>query len=341
MQCLRCAGRRRRHERAAIPVEHRARIVHAERHGAERRERSRRAAVRRRAPRARPDGHQGRLQCRRLRRVHGAAGRRAGVRVHGRRRAGGWPIDRLHRGPGRAPHGPRAAVRLSPARRGAVRHLYAGHADGGRGPAFAPRVAGPANGHGRPGRRALPLHRLPQDRRCGSRCGADQSEGRRSDRNRRRSAIRHLGRTPRAPARRRTQAHRRGRLRRRRRAGRCPLAEGGPLAPRARAFFHRRSGAVPCAAIPASCASSRPAMCPAKTPSASIPISRTSRCLRKASCATAASRCWPWWDRAKLSRRFRPRTSRSPGSRCRPSTASRPRWPRVHRPSTPASPTTS
>ena len=45
--------------------------------------------------------------------------------------------------------------------------------------------------------------------------------------------------------------------------------------------------------------------------------------------------------RMKLSRRFRRRTFRSSGSRCPPSTASRRRWPTGHRPSTPASPTTS
>ncbi len=77
-----------------------------------------------------------------------------------------------------SPHGPRAAGRLSSARRGPVRHLYAGHADGCRGPAGPPCLAGPANGHGRSGRRALPLHGLPENRRCRSRSCADQFEGR-------------------------------------------------------------------------------------------------------------------------------------------------------------------
>ena len=68
-------------------------------------------------------------------------------------------------------------------------------------------------------------------------------------------------------------------------------------------------------------------MCPAKTPSASIPISRTSRYSRKASSAIAASRCWRWWGRATRWSRSLPQTFRSSGSRCPPSTASRRRWP--------------
>ncbi len=55
----------------------------------------------------------------------------------------------------------------------------------------------------------------------------------------------YVGWTSRAPDRWCTQAHRCGHLRRRRRPGRCPLAEGGPFAPRARTFFHRRPRPVP------------------------------------------------------------------------------------------------
>ena len=65
-----------------------------------------------------------------------------------------------------------AAAGLPRARRGPVRDLHAGHADGRGRYAGAPprpqRGAGPR----RPGRRAVPLHRLPQDRRGGAGCGA-------------------------------------------------------------------------------------------------------------------------------------------------------------------------
>ena len=80
------------------------------------------------------DRHQERLHGRRVRRVHGAAERRAGQQLHG---AGGRMRWRRDRDRGRAGAGQRA--RSDPAdddraRRRAVRLLHAGHADLGRGP---------------------------------------------------------------------------------------------------------------------------------------------------------------------------------------------------------------
>ena len=64
-----------------------------------------------------------------------------------------------------------AAPRLPGARRRAVRHLHARHADGGSRPARPRADADQAAGRGRHRRRAVPLHRLPQDRRRGHGCG--------------------------------------------------------------------------------------------------------------------------------------------------------------------------
>ncbi len=92
---------------------------------------------------------------------------------------------------------------------------------------------------------------------------------------------------------------------------------------RARAFFHRRSRAVSASAIPASSAFSRPAMCRAKIPSASIPISRTSRFSPKASVRYRGEPVLAAGGHARSCRGgCRRRTFRSPGSRCRRCTAS-------------------
>ena len=88
------------------------------------------APLRRPARRARPDRHQDRLPRRRLRRLHRAARRRAGVLVHRRRRPVRGPRGDDGRGPGRRRRrAVAAAARLRRPRRGAMRHLHAGHAD--------------------------------------------------------------------------------------------------------------------------------------------------------------------------------------------------------------------
>ena len=62
-----------------------------------------------------------------------------------------------------------AAARLRRSRRRPVRHLHARHADGRGGAAAQQRGAERSRRAGRARRRALPLHRLPQDRRGGAR----------------------------------------------------------------------------------------------------------------------------------------------------------------------------
>ena len=88
------------------------------------------------------------------------------------------------RGTARERRVPRLANGVPDARRGAVRHLHAGHAGvGGRAPA-GHAGAHRAAGDGCPRRRALPLHGLPQDHR-----GRDERAARpRSPSRRRRSA---------------------------------------------------------------------------------------------------------------------------------------------------------
>ena len=130
------------------------------------RRRSVAAARRRAARRPRPHRHEGRLPRRRLRRLHGAARRRAGVRVHRRARLVRGPRRHDGRRPGRGRrHAVAAAAGLRRPRRGAVRRLHAGHADERRGAAAREPAAWRSRGAGRARRRALPLHRLPQDRR--------------------------------------------------------------------------------------------------------------------------------------------------------------------------------
>ena len=117
------------------------------------------------------------------------------------------------------------AAGLSAPRRGAMRHLHARHADRrDRGAAGLP-ASQRVRSHGRPRRRALPLHRLPQDcgggAGCGGRCPAAAHH----------PSARCRRRRPARQARRRAQAHRRGALWRRRRAAGRPLAPHRPLAP--------------------------------------------------------------------------------------------------------------
>ena len=128
-------------------------------------------------------------------------GRGAGARMAARRAAGSLPS------PWRCP----------------MRHLHAGHADGGGELLRAQCQAEPRRGRGCDRRRALPLHRLSQDRRCRARCRRRPAQpigaGRRRGRRRRV-----------AKARWRRQADGRRALRRRCLSGRCSLAARRALA---------------------------------------------------------------------------------------------------------------
>ena len=154
------------------------------------------------------------------------AGRRTGDRVHDvgrapRRSAGGDP-----RGPPRERRGHAAAGRVPRARRRAVRHLHARHAGVGGGAPASHVHAHRAAGHGRPRRCAVPLHRLPQDRRRG--------HGRACGRHGHRAvaaAGRQGGGSPRPAGRRPTQGERHRRLRRRRGARRSAHDPHRPLSP--------------------------------------------------------------------------------------------------------------
>ena len=123
--------------------------------------------------RARHDRHQGELPGSRVRRLHRAARRQGGELVHAARRAVPGPLDRDHRRAGAIPAAASAAARLHRARRRAVRLLHSGHDPGGQG---VPRRASghvPSEAEVREALagNAVPLHRLPEDRRSGDRGG--------------------------------------------------------------------------------------------------------------------------------------------------------------------------
>ena len=232
-----------------------------------------------------------------------------------------------HRGLG-GDGGSPAARRVPGARRGAVRHLHARHAHGRRrrpGPRSARR---PGRDRGRARRRAVPLHRLREDRGRGAGRGARRQRlraGRRAGRRSGRRAHRPRGR----PA--EGRRGRSGSAPTTRRRTRCGFAWSARRTRRAR-FTHRRPRAGARARTRASCASSPRRTSPARTPSASFPPPRTSRCSRTAACACAAS---PWLALVgtRRSRRGLPRRRRcrSPGSACPRCPASTPRSPRARR----------
>ncbi len=123
------------------------------------------------ARRSRTHRHQGRLRCRRLRRLHRPARPSAGLRLPGGHGPGRRPHGRDRRGPGRRQrHAGGPADIVSRPWRGAVRHLHARHADGGPGASGQDGAADARRGRGCAGRRAVPLHRLRQDRRCRHGC---------------------------------------------------------------------------------------------------------------------------------------------------------------------------
>ena len=158
------------------------------------------------ARRARPDRHEDRLQRRRLRRLHRAARRRAGLRLPRRRsaRSKGRSVTTVE---GLAACGrqlDRAAARIPRARRGAMRDLHAGHADGGDRSAGA--HAAPERSRGAATRSAACSAAAPATARSSRRCSrrqrrarsqlAEPARGRgRSARARRRSTA-----SPRSPA---------------------------------------------------------------------------------------------------------------------------------------------
>ena len=76
-----------------------------------------------------PDRHQDRVRPRRMRRVHRAHGRQAGVPVQSARRVGRWPIDRDDRERRGQWTAERAAAVVRGARRASVRLLHAGPCD--------------------------------------------------------------------------------------------------------------------------------------------------------------------------------------------------------------------
>ncbi len=135
------------------------------------------------ARRARPHRHQDRLPRRRLRRLHGAARRRAGLLVHRRRRpvrrttvttveglaAADGSLSALQRA--FVAHGAAQCGICTPGMLMSAESLLRAN----------PRPS-EAEVRGRARRRALPLHRLPQDRRGGARGGGRRSRRRRRSR---------------------------------------------------------------------------------------------------------------------------------------------------------------
>ena len=127
----------------------------------------------------------------------------------------------------------RSAARVPRARRRAVRHLHARHADGGERPPGPQRQSVARRGRGCAGRRAVPLHRLSEDRRSGARRGAAGGGGARRQRRRQHRQGGRAG-----------QADRHGALWRRRSSGGCALSARHPLAARLCALHGRRSRRV-------------------------------------------------------------------------------------------------
>ena len=196
-----------------------------------------RIACRHAAPRARPHRNQDRLRGGRLRRLHRSPRRPAGVRLPGADGAGRGRVDRdrRRRWPARADRA--LAPGVPGARRRAVRHLHSRHADGRSRPALPRADAVALRGRRRHRRRAVPLHRLPQDRRCGhgrGRRAARGGFGRGGRGLRRRGAA--------ASGRRLGQGGGHGPVRRRRSSRRCALDARRPFPACARAIHAGRPG---------------------------------------------------------------------------------------------------
>ena len=289
------------------------------------------AAVPGAARRARPHRHQGRLRCRRLRRLHGAARRRAGLRLPDRGRPGRRRevVDR---------RGPRRRIRIGAAAAGVPSCATAPRNAASARPACWWRrrrcwsaMPTPTETEiaGRARRRALPLHRLSQDRRGGHGRATPTASRRISPRGRpgRRRAHR--------AARRRGARSTAANLRRRRHARRmrcccapsarritAPASRFGDLA----AFVARPSGHRPGADGRATCPA-RNLLRRHRRPS---PTSRSSPTARRAS---RARRSPPSSANAEAIERARPRRrSRSTWEPLAGADArSTPRWPTTRR----------
>ena len=272
------------------------------------------AAPRRRAARGpRPDRHEGGLQRRRLRRVHGAARRRAGLRLPRRRGPGRRPARRDGRGSRAEPTDRRALQAAFLACGGAqCGACTPGMLMAAGRPPRADREPDDGRGPRRPRRRALPVHRLHLDPRGGPRDRAGRRRrgpgpgGRRRGRRAHRPRRTGWPRSP-APSGSATTSPADGAWHLR--------AVRSPHAPRA--LPRRRPRADPAPAIPASSASSPPTTSRATTATGSTRPARTSRCSPRATSGTAARPCW----RSSATRRPWPRSPttscRSSGSRCR------------------------
>ena len=259
-----------------------------------------RAAQLRLARALRPDRRQGRLQRRRLRRLHGADRRRAGLRLPDRRSA---------RSRAAASRRSRACRDADPARRAACARAF--HCQGAAQcgictPAALLAAVALLRRDAAPERDAEIEDALGGVLcRCtGYRAIVEAVAAAVCARPRPRAAARSAARA--AAARRRAQAHRRGDLRRRRMARRRADARAR-CARRTRTLSSRSAISTPASPrIPASSPCSPPRTCPARTVSASSPPSPTSRRWPKAARCFAARR-WRWSSATK--RRCRRSTS--------------------------------
>ena len=236
--------------------------------------------------------------------MHGAARRRAGLRLPRRGGPGRRPARRDGRGSrrGRRPVG--APGRVPRLRRRPVRRLHAGDADGGRRPDRTDPEPDGGRGARRPGRRALPVHRIHLDRRCRPRDRVGRRDLRAGPGGRCR------GRRAHRPHRRAGQGHRGRAVRRRpadrRRAGTCGRSARHTRMRGSASATSRRSAP----ATRVSSGSSPPPTCRATTGTGSTRPARTSRSSPTATSGTAARPCW----RSSATRRPWPR---SPTTSCR------------------------
>ncbi len=197
--------------------------------------------------------------------------------------------DRHCRGLGSGRRVDAAAARVPCPRRGAVRHLHARHVDGGDGLAGAQSVAFEVGCRGRAWRRAVPLHRLPEDRRGDPRCARVCGRGSVN------AGSGARGRRVAGEGRRHRQVDRRRALRRRCRAAGCIARAGDPLAACACDVRHRRPGGVQGAPPRPRGAHRR-----RRAKQRAWHLSRhqgPAGAGRWAQSAIAARRCWRWWGR--------------------------------------------
>ena len=164
------------------------------------------------------------------------------MRLPCRARPGRGPVGRHHRGPrSRDDQRPAAEGIVPRAWRGPMRHLHAGHAGRRRGAARRAPWSRRKRRAGHDRRRALPLHRVSQDRRRHPGCRQPAAHGSRAHR-------RQGGRRPRSPPRRHAQDRRRRPVRRGRPSGGGARCAGDPLALPPRRIPARRCRGVGCGA---------------------------------------------------------------------------------------------